>query len=132
MTSKSTHQPLSHKHLLELCQVLQRLREGKLHARPSKCQIAKTTVDFVSHCVVGDRIEPRQALIQSINEYPKPKTKKQVRYFLGMVGHYRKFIPTFSERAAVLTDLTRGKNPTKVKWLQQQQQFIIRDDLLQY
>ena len=36
---------------------------------------------------------------------------------LGMVGYERKFIPNFSERAAVLTDLTRGKNRTKVKWL---------------
>ena len=43
-------------------------------------------------------------------------TKKQVRSFLGLVGYYRKFIPNFSQRAAVLTDLTRGKNPSKVKW----------------
>ena len=89
-------------HLLELRQVLQRLRECKLHARPSKCKIAKTTVDCVGHRVGGDRIEPRQALIQSIIEYQRPETKKQVR-------SYRKFIPNFSERAAVLTDLTRGK-----------------------
>ena len=29
---------------------------------------------------------------------------------------YRKFIPNFSERAAVLTDLTKGKNPSRVQW----------------
>ena len=103
-------------HLLELRQVLQRLRECKLHAQPSKCKIAKTTVDFVGHRVGGDRIEPQQALIQSNNEYQRPETKKQVRSFLGLVC-YRKFIPNFSERAAVLTDLNRGKNPTKVKCL---------------
>ena len=33
-----------------------------------------------------------------------------------MVGYYRRFIPNFSSRAAVLTDLTRGKSPTKIKW----------------
>ena len=75
------------------------------------------TVDFVGHRVGGDKIEPRKALIQSIIEYPRPATKKEVRSFLGLVRYYRKSIPNFSERAATLTDLTRGKNPTKVKWL---------------
>ena len=104
-------------HLLELRQVLDRLRECNLNARPSKCKIAMKTVDFVGHRVGGDKIEPRKALIQSIIEYPRPATKKEVRSFLGLVGYYRKFIPNFSERAATLTDLTSGKNPTKLKWL---------------
>ena len=50
-------------HLSELRQVLQRLQEAKLNARPSKCKIAKSTVDFVGHRVGGDRIEPRTALV---------------------------------------------------------------------
>ena len=104
-------------HLSDLRQILERLREYNLHARPSKCKIAMKTVDFVGHRIGGDRIEPRKALVQSIVEYPRPQTKKQVRSFLGMVGYYRKFIPNFSERESVLTDLTRGKNPTKVSWL---------------
>ena len=72
------------------------------------------TVDFVGHRIGGDKIEPRKALVQSIVVYPRTQTKKQVRSFLGLVGYYRKFIPNFSERAAVLTDFTRGKNPTLV------------------
>ena len=71
------------------------------------------TVDFVGQCVGGDKIEPRKALIQSIIEYPRPATKKEVRSFLGLVGYYRKFIPNFSDRAATLTDLTRVKKSQK-------------------
>ena len=67
------------------------------------------TVDFVGQCVGGDKIKPLKALIQSIIEYPRPATKKEVRSFLGLVGYYRKFIPNFSDRAATLTDLTRVK-----------------------
>ena len=103
-------------HLSELRKVLQRLREAKLNARPSKCKIAMSAIDFVGHRVGGDRIEPRIALVQAIVDYPRPETKKQVRSFLGLVGYYRKFMPNFSERAAVLTDLTKGKNPSKVQW----------------
>lgn len=103
-------------HLLELQQVLQHLRECKLNARPSKCKIAMSTVDFVSHGVGGDRIQPCITLVQAIKEYPRPETKKQVRSFLWLVGYCRKFIPNFSERVPVLTDLTKGKNPSKVEW----------------
>ena len=47
---------------------------------------------------------------------PPPPASYAVRSFLGLAGHYRKFIPNFSERAAVLTDQTKGKNPSKVQW----------------
>ena len=79
-------------------------------------KILMSTVDFVGHRVCGNRIEPRTALVQTIKEYPRPETKKQIRSFLGLVGYYRRFIFNFSSRAAVLTDLTRGKSPTKIKW----------------
>ena len=104
-------------HLVELGQVLQRLREChlcSLCARPSKCKIAMETVDFVGHSVGRDKIEPRLALVKSIKEFPRPETKRQIRSFLGLVGYYRKFIPNFSQRAATLTDLTRGKGPTRI------------------
>ena len=75
-----------------------------------------SSVDFVGHQIGSDRIEPRTALVQAIVDYPRPETKKQVRSLLGLVGYYRKFIPNFSERAAALTHLTKGKNPSKVEW----------------
>jgi len=106
---------------VELEQVLQRLRECKLNARPSKCKIAMSSVDFVGHKVGGDKIEPRAALVQAIERFPRPQTKKQVKSFIGLVGYYRKFIPNFSERAAVLTDLTKGQKPTKLVWQEQQE-----------
>ena len=103
-------------HIFELRQVLERLRACKLNARPSKCKIAMSTVDFVGHRIGENRIEPRTALVQTIKEYPRPETKKQIRSFLGLVGYYRRFISNFSSRDAVLTDLTRGKSPTKINW----------------
>ncbi|CAI5799280.1 Hypothetical predicted protein [Podarcis lilfordi] len=42
--------------------------------------------------------------------------EKKVRAFLGLASYYRKFIPKFSELAAPLSDLTRKKEPDKVKW----------------
>ena len=42
-----------------------------------------------------------------IQEMPPPKTSKEVKQFLGVIGSYRKFIPRFSDLAQPLNALTR-------------------------
>ncbi|UYV84452.1 hypothetical protein LAZ67_X002229 [Cordylochernes scorpioides] len=48
-----------------------------------------------------------QKELKAINEFPQPKTVKQVRQYLGLASYHRKFIPKFSEIADPLTSLTR-------------------------
>ena len=36
-----------------------------------------------------------------------PKTRKEVKQFLGLIGYYRKFVPRFSDLAQPLNALTR-------------------------
>ena len=45
-------------------------------------------------------MNPRK--IDSIKKIGYPKTKKDVRSFLGMVGYYRSFIPDFAGIATPL------------------------------
>ena len=45
---------------------------------------------------------------------PAPKTPKEVKQFLGLVGYYRKFIPRFADISRVLTHLT--KKDVEFKW----------------
>ena len=40
-------------------------------------------------------------------EMPPPKTPKEVKQFLGLLGYYRKFVPRFSDLARPLNALTR-------------------------
>lgn len=102
-------------HIEALRETLQRLRENKLNARPSKCKIAMPTVRLLGHLVGRGTIRPRQVLVETISNLPQPQTKKEVRSLLGLVGYYRRFIPNFAKRALPLTDLTRGKN-NKISW----------------
>ncbi|KAG1926960.1 hypothetical protein F2P79_024577 [Pimephales promelas] len=67
----------------------------------------------------GGVIRPQQEKMEAIRRYQPPTTKKQVRSFLGLVGWYRRFVPNFSARASVLTDLTRSAAPNKVVWTEQ-------------
>ena len=42
-----------------------------------------------------------------IQEMPPPKTPKEVKQFLGLIGYYREFVPRFSDLARPLNALTR-------------------------
>lgn len=54
--------------------------------------------------------------VGAIHSYPVPTTKKRVHAFLGLVGWYRKLIPNFADRAAILTDHTKASAHNRVKW----------------
>ena len=45
---------------------------------------------------------------------PAPRTPKEVKQFLGLVGYYRKFVPRFADISRVLTHLT--KKDVEFKW----------------
>ena len=51
-----------------------------------------------------------------MKDAPRPTTKKEIRYFLGLVGYYQPFIPNFAAIAVPMSDLTRKGQPNKVVW----------------
>eukprot|EP00731_Ephydatia_muelleri_P002194 Em0001g2194a len=53
---------------------------------------------------------------EAVADFPRPRTKTQVREFLGLTGYYRRFIPNYATLATPLTDLTKKSAPTQVQW----------------
>eukprot|EP00873_Tetraselmis_striata_P010491 jgi/Tetstr1/430755/TSEL_020540.t1 len=58
------------------------------------------------------KMDPRK--VEAVQQWPVPKTVKDVRGFLGLAGYYRKFINNFAAIAAPLHDLT--KNQPEFVW----------------
>ena len=54
--------------------------------------------------------------VQIVKRFEAPKTKTQVRAFLGLTGYYRQFIPNYAAVALLLTELTKKMAPTGVTW----------------
>ena len=103
-------------HLTVLRDVLARLKQANLTARPTKCEVAYFSLEFLGHRLSRGTMSPSAAKIQQLKEALKPETKTQVRSFLGLANYYRKFVPDFSAIASPLTDLTRKNMPLKVQW----------------
>ncbi|KAL3999724.1 growth arrest and DNA-damage-inducible protein [Sarotherodon galilaeus] len=103
-------------HVIHLQKVLHSIRMAGLTINPKKCSIAKREVEYLGFVVGSGKIKPQVGKIEAIQSFPVPTTKRKVRGFLGLVGWYRKFIPSFAERSTALNDLTKGSAPNKVRW----------------
>ncbi|KAL5516318.1 hypothetical protein EMCRGX_G001611 [Ephydatia muelleri] len=71
---------------------------------------------YLGHIVGNGMVQPERSKLQGVEAFSTPKTKKEVRCFLGLTGYYRKFIPDYASIAASLTDLTRKTSPNQVVW----------------
>ena len=103
-------------HLECLRQVLLRLREAHLSARPTKCYMGYRQLEYLGHAVGNGQMKPLERMTEKIKSVDRPTTKKQVRSFLGLVGFYRRFVPQFAETALPLTDLTKGGKREPIHW----------------
>lgn len=103
-------------HCGHIRQVLQRLREQGLTAKPSKCQFAMQQCVYLGHVVGSGQVRPETDKLQAVETFPIPTTKQQVRSFLGLTGYYRRFIPGYASIAVPLTDRTRKTAANRVQW----------------
>jgi len=101
-------------HLKRLREVFDRLLDNNLKLKPSKCYFCKREVQFLGHVVNKNGISPSPEKTDLISKCPPPKTPKQVKQMLGLVGYYRRFVPNFAQTALPLTKLLQ-KN-SKFKW----------------
>lgn len=96
--------------------VLDRLRTHKLTAKPSKCRIGFTSIQYLGYIIDGKNLKPQHDKIEALISIPIPRTKKALRSFLGMVSFYRMFIPHVSDLTGPLSDLLRKGVSEPLPW----------------
>jgi hypothetical protein len=94
-------------HLQHLGAVLSRLREVNLKLNPSKCCFVAESIVFLGHVVSKEGTKPDLGKIDAVPRFPEPKTVTNVRAFLGLTRHYRKYIRGYSRLASPLFELTK-------------------------
>jgi len=113
-------------HLGELRALFERVRAAGLTVKPSKCHFGYTQVEYVGHVVGGGNLRTMSDKADKIAQAPVPRTKRQLRSFLGLTGYYRRFVPDYATIAAPLTDLTRGRSPNQLPWGEEQDEAFTR------
>ena len=103
-------------HLQHLQAVFHCFREASLTAKPSKCSFGKKELQYLGHNIGSGKIVVPQHRITALAEYKRPITKKTLRYFLGCMSYYRKFIPKYANMSALLTPSTSVSAPKVVAW----------------
>jgi hypothetical protein len=94
--------------------VLQKLRGHQLYAKFSKCDFWLKEVSFLGHIITDEGISVDPAKVEDVLKWESPRTVKEIRSFLGLVGYYRRFIEGFSKIVKPLATLL--EKDREFKW----------------
>lgn len=100
------------KGLENLEQVFQLLRNEGLTLNFAKCTFLMAKVNYLGFEISKNKVQPGESKTKAIDEFPVPKTVRQIRQFIGLTGYFRRFVKDYAVIAKPLTNLTRQS----VKW----------------
>lgn len=109
-------------HVQRIRALFDRLTEPNLTVNLAKCDFARATVTYVGRVVGQGCVVPVQAKVMAFQHFPPPSTKKELMWFLGMVGYYRGFckklwlyhLPTYKRPRSHLCGQRIAKKPLMV------------------
>jgi hypothetical protein len=106
--------------------------DNDLYLKPEKCLFDQDRLEFLGLILSADGVQPDTVKVDGIAEWPIPSNLKEVRSYLGFVGYYRIFIPSFAEIARPLFNLT--KKGVKFNWDHECQQAFdkLKEAIMSY
>ena len=94
-------------HVQHVDMVLQLLKEEQLYEKPSKCFFGVKEVEYLSGIVSHEGVKVDLIKIESIMCWLIPKTLKNIKGFLGLLGYYYKLFWNYGRIVEPLTISTK-------------------------
>ena len=94
--------------------VFQRAEDYGITFNKPKCHFGQSQITFYGYRFDQEGLKPTPEKVQAIYECEPPRSKTEVRSFLGMTGCLSEFIPRYASLTKPLRDLTRTE--TKFHW----------------
>ena len=106
-------------HLGHLREVLMALRKNGLTAKLGKCAFGRRKLEYLGHLIGGGEMAVPEHRATAMAEYVQPRTKKQLRAFLGSASYYRRFVHKFAAYSSLLSPNTSKFSPSVVIWTEE-------------
>lgn len=124
-------------HISNLELVFEKLRESNFKIQLDKSEFLRKEIEFLGHIVSTEGIKPNPNKISAVKNFPIPRTAKNLKSFLGLLGYYRKFIPNFAKLTKPLTVCLKKGMEIKltesyVKTFEMCKNLLCNDPILQY
>lgn len=87
--------------------VFQTLHQHNFFAKPAKCIFGVPDISFLGHRISAKGVAPEPDKIEAIQQWPTPTSFTTLRAFLGLTGYYRRFVKSYAQLAAPLTDILK-------------------------
>ena len=105
-------------HAQHLRAVFDRFKQYGVIINPLKCEFGVNSLQFLGHQVDSNGIQPLETKVITIQEFPQPESRKQLREFLGLVNFYHRFVKNCADIIKPLNDLstTVKDDSQKLQW----------------
>lgn len=91
-------------------EVWKRIKANNLTLNEKKCKFEQTEVEFIGSVISKDGIRPTKERISGITDFPRPKTYKELRGFIGLVNYIASHLPGISTTMAPMRELLKGNS----------------------
>ncbi|KAL4232960.1 hypothetical protein ACF0H5_007648 [Mactra antiquata] len=106
--------PTVDEHLRHIQIIFDKLRTHNLKLKIQKCTFLQHETNYLGYVISDKGIKACPEKVKTIREMAAPKTTREARSYLGLIGYYRRLIPSFSTIAAPIIALTRKYS--RFKW----------------
>jgi hypothetical protein len=89
-------------HVEDLDKVLSLLRDAGVSLRLDKCHFFRRRANYLGHVIEPGKLSVQATKVDNILKAKLPRTKTELRAFLGICNVYRRFVPKFETIAAPL------------------------------
>ena len=103
--------PSKESHMNKLEDILSALLKNGLKISPKKCQLFKTSLQYMGNEIFIERkkvcVKPLRSRLEAIQKLQPPKTPKECRSFAEVVNFLSMFCPELQKLLKPIYDLTR-------------------------
>lgn len=110
-------------HMEHLQEVFQLLLDAGLRLNWKKCNFLQEYTEFLGFIVGQGQIKVSPKKVEAVQNFPRPKTLRQLRGFLALLSFVRRFIPNLAERCAPLNEML--KKGEKIIWTPERNQAFM-------